>query len=159
MIYVLNGLEQYKKLVILNSVLSIGNMVVTIILAIKYGLEGALLGIILGPIIVFCINFFLLGEKRQILYYAFKFELFSIKVLKNISIYFLMAAYSTVIVSLTFLLIRNLIIANLSVEEAGYWEAMNRISSFYLMFFISLTSFYLLPRLSKTNKLKEVQSS
>ena len=64
--------------------------------------------------------------------------------------------------SITFLLIRNLIIENLSVEEAGYWEAMNRISSFYLMFFISLTSFYLLPRLSKTNSFeifkKEVKS-
>ncbi|WP_299112991.1 O-antigen translocase [uncultured Winogradskyella sp.] len=161
-IYVLNGLECYKKLVIVNSILSIGNMLVTIIFAIKFGLQGALVGIILGPIIVFIINFFALGEKRLILFYAFKFELFSIKALKNISIYFLMAAYSTVIVSITFLLIRNLIIESLSVEEAGYWEAMNRISSFYLMFFISLTSFYLLPRLSKTNSFevfkKEIKS-
>ncbi|GGI57027.1 O-antigen translocase [Winogradskyella haliclonae] len=161
-IYVLNGLERHKKLVIVNSILSVGNMLVTISFAIKFGLQGALVGIILGPMIVFIINFFALAEKRLILFYAFKFELFSIKALKNISIYFLMAAYSTVIVSITFLLIRNLIIENLSVEEAGYWEAMNRISSFYLMFFISLTSFYLLPRLSKTNSFevfkKEIKS-
>ena len=161
-IYVLNGMERYKKLVIVNSILSIGNMLITVFFTIKFGLQGALIGIIIGPIIVFIINFFALREKRIILFYAFKFELFSIKALKNISIYFLMAAYSTVVVSITFLLIRNLIIENLSVEEAGYWEAMNRISSFYLMFFISLTSFYLLPRLSKTNSFeifkKEVKS-
>jgi len=63
-----------------------------------------------------------------------------------------MAIYSTIIVSVTVLIIRKLIIEKLSIEEAGYWEAMNRISSFYLMFFISMTSFYLLPRLSKSNR-------
>lgn len=154
MIYILNGLEHYKKLVLVNSIFSIVNMLTVTILIVNSGLTGALIGVIIGPIIVFCINLFILGEERSLFLNVFKFELFSLKVLKNMNIYLLMAIYSTIIVSVTFLLIRNLIIENLSTQEAGYWEAMNRISSFYLVFFISLTSFYLLPRLSKTNDFK-----
>ena len=154
MIYIINGLEKYKKYAVLTSFLSLGNMFVTVLLIIKYGLVGGLLGVILGPVLVFCINLFVLGEQRNLLLNAFRFDLFSIDVLKNMNLYLLMAVYSTVIVAISFLLIRNMIIDRLGAQDAGFWEAMNRISSFYLMFFISLTSFYLLPRLSKTNEFK-----
>lgn len=153
-IYILNGLELYKKLVVVNSVLSIGNMAVTIFFVVKYGLIGGLISVSVGPIIVFIINLFALGKERTLLLNVFKLKLFSLDIVKKINIYLLMSIYSTAIVSVTFLLIRNLIIENLSNQEAGYWEAMNRISSFYLMFFISLTSFYLLPRLSKITEFK-----
>lgn len=153
-IYILNGLEDYKKLVVVNSVLSIGNMIVVVFCVIQYGLAGGLVGAILGPILVFIINLFALGKNRILLLNVFKFDLFSIDVLKNINVYLLMAIYSTAIVSITFLLIRNLIIDKLGTQDAGFWEAMNRISMFYLMFFISMTSFYLLPRLSKTNEFR-----
>tara|TARA_R110002050_G_scaffold300276_1_gene468471 strand:- start:44702 stop:45994 length:1293 start_codon:yes stop_codon:yes gene_type:complete len=153
-VYILNGLERYKKLVIINSIFSIVNMLVIVILVIDHQLTGALLGVILGPVIVFILSLFVLGEEKKNIFNIFKFKLFSFKVLKKMNIYFLMSIYSAVIVSITFLLIRNLIIEKLSIQEAGYWEAMNRISSFYLMFFISLTSFYLLPRLSKINDFK-----
>lgn len=153
-IYILNGLEHYRKLVIVNSILSIVNMSITVFFIIQYGIEGGLVGVIVGPILVFIFNFFALGEDRNLLNTVFRFDLFSIDVLKNMNLYLLMAVYSTVIVSITFLLIRNLIIEKLGTTDAGFWEAMNRISSFYLMFFISMTSFYLLPRLSKTNEFK-----
>ncbi|MCP4971093.1 MAG: O-antigen translocase [Arcobacter sp.] len=153
-IYILNGLENYKKLVIVNSVLSIVNMAVVVFCVIQYGLVGGLLGAIFGPVLVFIINLFALGKDRILLLNAFKFDLFSVDVLKNMNVYLLMTIYATAIASITFLLIRNLIIEKLGTQDAGYWEAMKRISTFYLMFFINLTSFYLLPRLSKTNDFK-----
>ncbi|WP_406683346.1 O-antigen translocase [Seonamhaeicola sp. MEBiC1930] len=148
-IYILNGLENYKKLVAVSSVLSIVNMLTSILLIIKFNLIGGLIAVILGPVIVFVVNIIVLGSERHILLNLFKFKLFKFYVVKDMSAYLLMAIYSTAIVSITVLLIRNLIIEKLSIDEAGYWEAMNRISTFYLMFFTSLTSFYLLPRLSK----------
>jgi len=153
-IYVLNGVQNYKKLVIVNTILSLVNMLITTAFAIYFGIKGALIGVILGPILVFIINLFALGKERTLFLTVFRPELFSIKILKNMNAYLLMSVYSALIVSITFLLIRNLIIEKLSILEAGYWEAMNRISSFYLMFFLSLTSFYLLPQLSKTNDFK-----
>ncbi len=153
-IYILNGLEHYRKLVIVNSILSIVNMSVTVFFIIQYGLEGGLVGVIVGPVLVFIFNFFALGEDRRILNTIFRFDLFSVDVLKNMNIYLLMAIYAIAISSISFLLIRNLIIEKLGIQEAGYWEAVNRISTYYLMFFISLMSFYLLPRLSKSNEFK-----
>lgn len=154
-IYILNGLENYKKLVFVNAILSLGNMIVSIIFIVQYNLVGALVGMVVGPILVFGINLLVLGKERQIVLQIFKPHLFSLKVTKDMGAYFFMAMYSSAIVSITVLLIRNGAIEKLSVNEAGYWEAMTRISNFYLMFFISLTSFYLLPRLSKTDKLSE----
>ncbi|MFC4721529.1 O-antigen translocase [Geojedonia litorea] len=153
-IYILNGLERYKKLVVVNSVLSIGNTIISVLFIIKYGLAGGLIAVIMGPVAVFVINLFALGEDRVLLYNAFRLRLFSFDVVKKMNVYLLMSIYATTIVSITFLLIRNLIIEKLGTVEAGYWEAMNRLSAFYLIFFISLTSFYLLPRLSKINEWK-----
>lgn len=151
LIYIFNGLERYKKLVILNGILSVGNMAVTIVLTLQLGLRGALMGVVLGPVLVFFLMLLGLGKERNVLLNLFRLELFSFDAVKKLSGYLLMAIYSTAIVSVTYLMIRNLVIDTLSTEDAGYWEAMNRLSSFYLMFFISMTSFYLLPRLAKTH--------
>lgn len=153
-IYVLNGIENYKGVTIITSILFLINMFFNVLFAINWQLEGALIALTIGPVVAFFINIMALGNDRYILLDAFNYNNFSISVLKKMNIYLLMSVYSVVIVSTTFLSIRNLIIKKLSIIDAGYWEAMNRISSFYLMFFISLTSFYLLPKLSKTHNLK-----
>ena len=153
-IYVLNGLEHYKKLVLVNSILSLVNMLIVIILTVNYGIKGALLGVVISPVIVFLIILVALGKDRLLFLSVFRLNKFSFNVLKNMNVYLLMSIYATVIVSVTFLSIRNLVIEKLSLQEAGYWEAMNRVSSFYLMFFLSLTSFYLLPQLSKITNFK-----
>ena len=59
-----------------------------------------------------------------------------------------MAIYSAVLISITYLLLRNSIIKNVDIETAGLWEAMNKISTFYMIFFSSLFTLYLLPKLS-----------
>jgi PST family polysaccharide transporter len=154
LIYILNGLENYKKLVLVNISLSVGSMIVSMMLISKYSLSGALIAVTISPVVIFVINLLVLGKERAVLNNIFKTHLFSLKVLKNMNAYFIMAAYSAVIVAITLLLIRNSIVKKLNIDEAGYWEAMNRISSFYIMFFTSLTSFYLLPQFSKTNDFK-----
>ena len=45
----------------------------------------------------------------------------------------------------------------LGANQAGYWEAMNRISMYYLMFVTTLGSVYFFPRLSLTKSVKETQ--
>ena len=40
-------------------------------------------------------------------------------------------------------------------KEAGHWEGMNRISTYYLMFVNSLLALYILPRFSEITKVKE----
>jgi PST family polysaccharide transporter len=50
---------------------------------------------------------------------------------------------------MTYLLIRNKIIAGIDIETAGLWEGMNKISTFYMLVFTSLLTLYLLPKLAE----------
>ncbi len=150
-IFILNGEENYKKLVVVNGILSLVSMLIAVIVMFKYDLYTVMISVGLIPIVVFGFNYICLREQRYIFKYIFEFRYFSISVLKKMSAYFTMAVYSAIIVSVNLILVRNLIIEKLSIDEAGYWEAMNKISSFYVMFFLSLTSFYLLPQFSKIN--------
>ena len=43
-------------------------------------------------------------------------------------------------------------------NSAGYWEAMNRISTYYLMFVNSLMTLYFLPRFSEITDKKEFRT-
>jgi PST family polysaccharide transporter len=62
-----------------------------------------------------------------------------------------MALVSAIIIPLTSLLIRNVLITDISLDAAGNWEAVNRISGFYMMFFSAGLSMYYLPKLSALN--------
>ena len=66
-----------------------------------------------------------------------------------------MALFSAIILPLVALFIRNYIIDNVGVESAGHWEAMNRISNYYLMFVSTLLSLYILPRFSEIDTIKD----
>ena len=59
-----------------------------------------------------------------------------------------MALLSAVIAPLTLIFIRNFIVKTHSIEEAGIWDAVNRLSSFYMLFFSSGLSMYYMPKLA-----------
>jgi PST family polysaccharide transporter len=67
----------------------------------------------------------------------------------------MMALISAIALPLIMILIRNHIAENIGMQEAGIWEGMNRISSYYLMFVSSLMALYILPRLSEIESVKE----
>ena len=64
-----------------------------------------------------------------------------------------MALVSAIIIPVTAILVRNYIIVHSGLYNAGIWEAITRISGFYMMFFSAGLSLYYLPKLSalKTN--------
>ncbi|WP_238568491.1 hypothetical protein [Algibacter lectus] len=66
-----------------------------------------------------------------------------------------MALFSAVLMPLVAICIRSYIIEGLGYKEAGLWEAMNRISRYYLMFVTSIVGMSILPRLSKINNVKK----
>ena len=66
-----------------------------------------------------------------------------------------MALFSAVLLPCVAILIRSYIIENIGYKDAGFWEAMTRISNYYLMFVSSLIALYLLPRFAEINDTKE----
>ena len=147
-VYILNGLQKFKLYSILIIIANALNALTTVLFVYFYNLAGALLASVLFPLISFIVSL-LIKEVRTLFVDAIvHFEKVSITFFKTISTYILMATYSTILISLCYLFIRNRIILNFGTDTAGLWEAMNKLSSFYMMFFSSLFTLYLLPLLA-----------
>ncbi len=146
LIAVLNGFNQYKKIIIINSIANILGLGLLLFLMWKFTVEGALLAAILGEsVIVFITLFFV---QKNILN-LFAITNYSSKYTNRFLRYSLMAVVTAIVLPLTFILIRNTIIENLSVDDAGYWEALNRISGIYMAFVASGLTLYYLPKLAE----------
>ncbi len=146
---ILNGLKAYKTLVKIQVVGFLGNAVLIWLLAMFRGLEGALWAIVLGAI--FQLGFTLLWARKDIgnvLHPVFS-GMFNKALAGNLWQYFGMAVFSSLLIVGASFFVRNTIINELGTDMAGYWEALNKISLFYLMFFSSLLTFYLLPKLAE----------
>jgi PST family polysaccharide transporter len=79
----------------------------------------------------------------------------SLSVLKKMGFYSLMALFTAVFLPLVTIAIRSYIIDNVSYKDAGFWEAITRLSKYYLMFVSSLIALYLLPRFAEITDTKE----
>jgi PST family polysaccharide transporter len=153
-IYIINGLQKFKLYSILITVSNILNAIITFLLIYYFGLSGALMASILIPALSLVVAIFI-KEVRTIFIDAISsFKNISVGFLKSISVYLAMATYSTILISLCYLFIRNSIISSIDTDTAGLWEAMNKISSFYMIFFSSLFTLYLLPLLASNKTVK-----
>lgn len=54
--------------------------------------------------------------------------------------------------------IRSYIMDNISVEDAGYWQGITKISDIYMNFIITTITMYYLPRLSEIKENSELKS-
>jgi PST family polysaccharide transporter len=59
-----------------------------------------------------------------------------------------MALVSSVLGPLVFLAIRKNVIVVVGIEQAGFWETMSRISTYYMMFISTILTVYFLPKLA-----------
>ncbi|MFL9845763.1 O-antigen translocase [Flavobacterium rhizosphaerae] len=154
---VLNGLGRYKKVILLNLAANIGGVALSAILIWQYNIKGAFLGLILSPVILCFFSFYPLYRLLGGFHFLHK-KYFSIPILKSLASYSLMALFTAIMAPFVFISIRNMIIDNHGADEAGYWEAVNRISVFYLMFVTTLLTVYFLPQLSKGTTIQHTKS-
>jgi PST family polysaccharide transporter len=120
-----------------------------------YNLQGAIIGLLFTSIIMFVISsyFFLKIYSVTIFFQPFQFVKQEIQPLLN---YSLMSLVS-IIMSFAFsYYMRITIIDKFSLEYAGYYEAVLRISGFYMIFINTFVSFYYLPELAKCSSKVEV---
>jgi PST family polysaccharide transporter len=147
-VYILNGLQKLKLYSILITITNSLNALVTFLLIYFINLEGALLASILIPVLSLVFSLLFKDIRDLLSSFFLNIKAISVNVLKSISTYIAMATYSSLLISLTYLFIRNNIITSLGISTAGLWEAMNKISAFYMVFFSSLFTLYLLPQLA-----------
>lgn len=156
LISVLNGFGVFKKVIKINIYGNILGLILSVCLIYYYHTFGALLSVILAPSLLFFITIFHVNSKFPV-FRNVSLSSFDFSVIKNLSEYSLMALVSSVFGPLVFLSIRNNVIATLGIEKAGYWEAMYRISSYYMLFLATILTVYFLPKLSKASSNKETK--
>jgi O-antigen/teichoic acid export membrane protein len=152
LVSVINGLGQFKKVIWITILGSTIGLLVSLILIWNYKTLGALLAIVVTPAFLFLVNFYFVNKEIPFLK-AIRLHYFDFKIIKNLSSYSLMALVSSVFGPLVFLAIRKNVIAAVGIDQAGYWETMTRISSYYMLFVGTILSVYFLPKLAsaKTN--------
>lgn len=146
LISIINGLGEFKNVIYINAIGNCIGLLVSVFFIYYYQIYGALLAIIITPSLLFLVSFYYINKQFSILT-LIRFNFYDLKIIKNLSNYFLMAFVSGIAGSFVFLAIRKNIITTLGIQYAGYWEAMTRISSYYLVFISSILTLYFLPKL------------
>ena len=153
LVSVLNGLGQFQQVIRVNLWGNFLGLLVSLVLVWQLHTQGALLSLVIPPALLFVVVFYYLNQK---IHFAdlLSWQAFDRQLLWQLSSYSLMALVSTVLGPLVYVQVRNLVIGQLGLVQAGYWEAMTRISSYYFLFIATLLSVYFLPKLAeaKTNK-------
>jgi len=126
----INGFGEYKKVIYTNIIGSFIGLLASVLLIWQLRTQGALLSIILTPSLLFFVSLFYINKEIR-LFKNISTKFYDLSFLKSLSSYSLMALVSAVLGPMVLLAIRKNIILNLGIEQAGFWEAMGRVSSYY----------------------------
>jgi O-antigen/teichoic acid export membrane protein len=145
---ILNGLKEVKKLTIINISASLVGLAFTVSFARTWGLKGVLLASSFAALVVFCINISVLTTIKGISFRP-DFKKWNKKIIMMLFGFSLMNIVSGFMAPAAQFSVRSYIIKNFSDQDAGYWQAVTRISDYYLGFITAVLSVYYLPRLSE----------
>ncbi len=151
---IMNGFSNFKMLLIINIIGQILGLAVTLYLIYIDHIDGALVAAVIAPSLIFLITLVGIINRRSLMA-QIKISHVSMDVLKRFAPYAVMAMVTSIALPFASILIRNFIIEELGIKQAGYWEAMNRISDYYLMFVMSIMTLYIIPRFSEIDSKKE----
>ena len=148
LISILNGYKEFKKYVVINIIGSVISLCFTVILVLWRGLEGALISAVTFQSVVFFATFFLCRNCvwNTLGYYKNSFDKRCVRKLLS---YSLMSVVSISVLPLGQMFLRGYAISEISMEDAGWWEGMNRLSGVYLGIITTSFVVYYLPRLSE----------
>jgi len=145
---VLNGYKEFKRYVLVNIVGSVLGLVFTLCFVFAWGLKGALISAVTFQSIMLFVSLRMI-RKLPWVNIAYFIEKFNNKIARKYLQYSLMTLVIAATGPVSQLLLRGHVISNISAVEAGWWEAMNRISNMYLMVITSSFGVYYLPKLSE----------
>lgn len=149
----LNGQKRLKFYIFLNIFLSISGFLICLGAILFNGLKGLMLAQVIAPILATIYAAYLIKYKLKLK--LVKPDWLHIKRLSNFSLMNLTAAVFT---PLTLLLVRGIIIQETSLECAGWWEGLNKVSTSYTMLITASFSYYFLPKFTELKSKKNINS-
>lgn len=146
LISIINGFEKFKALITVHIISNITGLIITLFLIWKEFLLGALIAsaIVESFIIIISIYYF----TKTNIQLKIKFHYFSKKTLNKLLKFSAMALVTAIVVPGSSFLLRSFIIDNEGLNQAGQWEALTRLSGYYMMIVSSGLTMYYLPKLS-----------
>ncbi|MCM8512864.1 O-antigen translocase [Acinetobacter bereziniae] len=152
----LNGKKEIVSLVVANISGSIFSLMITCFLAIQYGLFGALIALCIYQSLAFFVTL-TICYKLEWFKFKFLFGKINKKVSYQLAAFALMAFVSVFFGNISQIILRKLIISEFGLSYAGYWEAMTRLSTGYLMLVSTILGVYYLPKLSELQTYSEIK--
>ena len=144
---IINGLKQIKLFIFVNITGSLLSLIITSILTIKFNLWGALISLVLVQGLLIFISLPIAVKKLKIRF-TLDFTI-SKEFYRRLFAFSLMSITAILSSSISQISIRNHLIEEFSMQEAGYWQSVWMISSMYLMVLTTALTTYFLPRMSE----------
>lgn len=154
---ILNGFSKFKILIIINIIGQILGLSITLLLIYQDKIDGALVSVVISESLIFLITLVGIVNQRSLIP-LIKATNVRFGYIKKLSSFSMMVLFSGVVLPIVALAIRTYIIDNIGYKDAGLWEAMTRISKYYLMFIGSLMTLYILPRFSEIDNVKDFRN-
>lgn len=145
---ILNGLKEIRSYVIVNIAASFVTLLVTAALASRWGISGVLLAFSVSQTIVFILTLYFISRHDWASWQNLT-GYFEKACASRFLKYSVMVAFSSLLSNATSIILREKIMSKLSLDSAGIWQGMLRISDSYMALAISSLSVYYLPRLSE----------
>lgn len=146
-ISILNGFQKYKVYVLLGLLSTFLSTLVMIALIYLRGVSGALVAVAIQNAIVGVVMAFFLSRQKWFSWRHLWGKTHRYY-MNGIGGYILMAVTSALIAPISLILIRNIIVHYSGWNDAGYWQAVWKISETYLLVITLALGTYFLPRLS-----------
>lgn len=153
---VLNGYKEIKKLTVINVLTSVASVVFTVTFAYTMGLKGVLIAGNFVAVFIFFIHITYIRKIKGIVWKP-SFKNWDRNTAALLFAFTFMGVVSGFAAPAMQLLVRNRIISEFSLQEAGYWQAVTRISDYYLSFITTVLTVYYLPRLAEIDTKAELQ--
>lgn len=142
-----NAHARYSRIVLGQIFSAFFIFVLTVFLVFKQHITGGIWAVVLSEVVVFLTTLgFVL--KDRLLSGIRLLRRMEVRYLREIGKFSGMALLSAVVIPLTMIGIRNLITNLYGLEQAGIWEAVNKLSGFYMSLVGPALSLYYMPRLA-----------
>jgi len=156
---IINGLQQFKQLILINIITNVMVFFVTLILMYFYRLDGAFFSIIVAQPICFYLAYLLFKTRIQLkpIIVNINSKEFDSNERKSVLKYILMGFFSTIVMPATSFIVRSIIISNKGVDIAGYWESIVKVGYIYSSFILMYISYYFFPQIASIDDYRDIK--
>ena len=151
-LYILNGYKKIKVYAFIGIANSVLFVAFSFFLTIPFGIPGVLISVIAThTCVVFITGFFIFSKKYLGLHgLQFYFDKMSLNRLMKFA---LMGLVSAAVAPISQIVIRTFLIRQLSIDQAGYWQAVWRLSEIYISMITMPLAIYYFPRLAEIHNI------